>query len=616
MTTLDELARAHGIALSYSAPKGRVRVPAATKRRLLASLGIEASKRSEASAVSVDAPVMRTAGTARCFIPDWLEEGRAWGISLQLYELRSSRNWGIGDFADLEAVCRIAGRAGADFIGLNPLHAMFTAEPRKCSPFSPSNRSFLNPLYIAVDAVPGHGSEVVDTDRLARLRATDVVDYAGVAEVKLDILRRLFRRWRNGGGEGGWSASAFDAFCTNEGENLRRHALFEALSARMVAEGHGSGWKGWPAEYRDAGGAAVAEFAAANADDVSFHMWLQWIARLQLDAAQRTAREAGMRIGLYLDFAVGEAPDGSATWSNPHLVIADMSVGAPPDIFAEHGQNWGLAPLSPTGLAAGDFEHYRTLVSAAMRSAGALRIDHVMALWQLFFIPEGGTAADGAYVRYRIDRLVEVLAEESRTHRALVIGEDLGNVPRGFRTIMRNAAILSYRLLYFEQEEGVFRSPGDYARVALACLSTHDLPTLIGWWRGTDVALRQTHGLVDAETSRIHAEARRTERRNLLAAMVAAGTLRAEDASAEADGDYFEAIAVAAHRYVARSSSMLANARLADLVGEERATNLPGTVDSYPNWQLKLDVAVEDLADTSLFRAITAAMAAERPRLP
>ena len=548
--------------------------------------------------------ILHPAPSASCYLPEWLERGRAWGVSVQLYELRSDRDWGIGDYEDLGKLVTIAGEAGASFVGLNPLHALFLGEPNRRSPFSPSNRRFLNPLYIAVDKVDGFEKGMVDEAVLSKLRSARLVDYPGVAEVKLAALRQIWREQ---------PARIVDA-----DQQLRLHALFEALSLHMVGQGFGAGWLAWPEEFHDPASAAVAQFAAENADEINFQIWLQQICREQLGRAASVAADAGMRIGLYLDFAVGEAPDGSATWGDKNLAVRGVSVGAPPDVFTAEGQDWGLAPLSPEGLAADDFASYRGLMEAASRNAGALRIDHAMSLRQLFWIPKGAAPAEGIYVQYPLEGTIAALAEISQRQKLVVIGEDLGHVPEGFRDTMAEAAILSYRILYFEKSGSNFIAPKDWPLLALACLSTHDLPTLKGWWAGDDIKLRAEHELIEAASASAQRHVRVRERRNLLIALARAGLMskrlmRRLLAARRLDDADYAALALAAHRYIARTPSRLTAMRLADAVGEFHPTNLPGTSDEYPNWQRKLELTLEEVAESALFARLTAALRKERP---
>jgi 4-alpha-glucanotransferase len=610
---LQDLAARYAIQTEYEGIDGTMHhPPEATLERLLAAFGVAAGDE-PALRASLDvaparaAPEWQPEGARRCYLPGWLEDGRAWGVSAQLYQLRSARDWGIGDFADLAALARIAGAEGADFLGVNPLHAPLLAAPERCSPFSPSNRRFLNPLYIAVDRLAGFEPASVDAEDLEAARAGDLVDYAAVARLKLRALRRL---WAAGHRD----EAALARFRAAGGASLERHARFEAISAQMAAEGHGAGWDGWPEAWRDPDGAAVADFAREREDDVAFHAWLQFLADRQLGEARDAALEAGMRIGLYLDFAVGEVPDGSGTWAEREVTVPGIRIGAPPDYFAVSGQDWALAPLSPVTVAATEAATFRRLMEDATRRAGALRIDHAMALWQLFMIPEGATPAEGTYVRFPANRMLDALAEASHLNRTIVIGEDLGNVPRGFREAMDATAILSYRILLFERDEQGFIPPGRYPRNALVCLSTHDLPTFQGWWEGGDVTLRAQFGLIGAEAAQEQGAARGAERAQLLADLADAGLVEVDSAALDQGGAASEAVVVAVHQHLARAPSRLFAVRLDDVAGERQPVNLPGTVDEYPNWRRRLGLTLEELGGTPLWRDIAGALRAERPR--
>jgi 4-alpha-glucanotransferase len=613
MTSLEELAARYNIQRRYYTIDGReFHPPPETLRKLLAAFGVpadtEAAARASLAAAPTDGePELRAPAGVACHLPGWLEQGRAWGLAVQLYQLRSARNWGIGDFADLAALARMTAAEGADFVGLNPLHALFLADPLRRSPFSPSNRRFLNPIYIAVDQLPSFDPAWVPADALAAARGTEIVDYLAVTRLKLGALRKL---WQTAPGD----PEELARFRAAGGDALERHARFEAISARMAADGHGAGWSAWPAELQDPDSPAVARFASEHADDVGFHAWVQWLADRQLGETGAAALAAGMRIGLYLDFAVGEALDGSSTWSDRHVTVPGVRVGAPPDYFSAAGQDWELAPLSPVEMSASDAAPFRALVEAATRRAGALRIDHAMALWQLFLMPDGATPAEGTYVRFPVEAMITALAEASRANRTVIIGEDLGNVPEGFRDVMDAARILSYRILLFERDGTGFIAPSAYPRNALVCLSTHDLPTFQGWWRGDDVTLRAEHGLIGPEAAADQAAARDVERRNLLGDLVSAGLVTA-DAARRADLDPAPAaIVIAVHRHLARTPSRLFAVRLEDLAGERAPVNLPGTVDEYPNWRRKLSIALENLPGQPLWRQVGAALCAERPR--
>ena len=586
MTRLERLARQHGITTEYDHGP----VPAATLAAILRALGVDP----ESEPVRSAAAPARPAVAARCHLPDWLDRP-AWGVFCQLYELRSDRQWGIGDFADLAALARTCGAAGADFLGINPVHALFTADPGKCSPFSPSSRVALNPLYIAPDAL---GAERPD------LSEGELIDYGAVARAKLTALRAVFDAGTDAG---------FARFAGEAGPDLTRHALFEAASHHLSGA-YGASWSGWPEAWRDPGSAEVRAFAGDHEADVRFHLWLQYVARGQLAEAQAAATGAGMRLGLYLDLAVGEDPGGSATWgvaAGRGHTLPGLTVGAPPDVFAAEGQGWGLAAPSPSALRETDYAPFRTMIEAQLKDAGALRIDHAMALRQLFLIPEGARPLEGAHLAYPMAELVEALAQASRANEAVVIGEDLGWVPDGFRDEMAEARILSYRIMIFEQSKAGFRAPEDYPELALACLSTHDLPILSAWWAGEDIDLRETHGLVSQGDSVAHRAHRDWERRAMLDALSDAGLMARPDPVPERMP---EALPEALHRFVARTPSVLTALRLADAVGPEMQTNVPGTTDAHPNWRVRGTVPVADIPDHPVFRALTRALAEERPK--
>jgi len=624
-TPLDRLSEAYGLQRSYVDVTGTLHVPSDTvKRALLQAMGVdvedeEAIARSLADAPPRIAPGIASPPGVQCYQPGWMETGRAWGVTCQLYGLRSRRNQGIGDFEDLAVLGERVAKDGGDFIGINPVHALFTAEPDRCSPFSPSNRRFLNPIYIALDTVPGVPTPTaLDDAALTRARAGTHVDYRAVAILKLCALREI---WRTQGGQLGQPKAKvdFEVFVAAGGEALRRHAIFETLSHHMVASGRGSGWHDWPEKYQDVRSDAVARFAAENDNDVRFHLWLQWIADVQLARAHDRARSAGMRIGLYLDFATGTAPDGSATWSDPDLVVAGATMGAPPDGFFPGGQNWGLAPMSPAALRARDIAPLRNVLEAATRHAGAIRIDHAMGLHRLFWIPQGLGAGDGCYVLYPMADMLRAVAEASVAQQAVIIGEDLGTVPPGFPAAMQAARMLSSRVLYFEWARGSFRARGSYPRNAFISVSTHDLPPLAAWWHAGDVALFQSLGVIDAVEARRATRQRNADRRKLVERlrrdlpkrlMPSALHARAKEASDR----FTQETAVAVHAFLARTPSLLFGIQFEDLCGADMPVNVPGTWKEYPNWQLRARATINDAPESPLWTAIVEAVARERMR--
>ncbi|MDH6169175.1 (1-_4)-alpha-D-glucan 1-alpha-D-glucosylmutase [Variovorax boronicumulans] len=577
--------------------------------------------------------VLATPG--RCYRPPAVRDGgRVWGTAVQLYSLRSPRNWGIGDFSDLEDLAVRMAAQGADIIGLNPLHALFASTPSNASPYSPSSRQQLNVLYIDVEAVDGFADcapareRVHSPDfqaRLAALRATPLVDYAGVAAAKFEVLGLLFADFcaRHLPTEGAPSEAgrAFLAFVAERGEALRQHALFETLQAHFLAtEGGAAGawdWHAWPAACRDPYSAEVTAFAVAHAQRVQFHQYLQWLAHRQLMRAAARCEALGMGVGLYVDLAVSVDRAGSDTWGAQQVFAEGASVGAPPDEFNPAGQGWGLPPLRPDRLRADGYRFFIETLRAGMRGAGALRIDHVMGLMRLFWIPEGRSAREGAYVYYPLDEMLAIVAIESHRHRCMVVGEDLGTVEDAVRDALAKADVLSYRLLYFEKgHDGRFSPPDSYPQAALVAISTHDLATFAGWWTAEDLRGRLALDLFpDLAVFDKQLMDRAQERIELMQALQQAGLVSREEV-AEAAGLALPSVRIveAAHAFLAAAPSALMMVQLEDVAGVVPQANLPGTVDEHPNWRRKLPEPVAALAAGERMRALGEALRAARPR--
>lgn len=584
-SALDAAARAAGLVLDrpgeFAAP-----VPAETKRVLTDILGPMTKTPSP-----VDGPA---------YVPAAVDQARVFGVTLQLYQLRSPRNLGIGDLGDLIDLLPYFAEAGADFVGLNPLHALFTADPERASPFAPSDRAFLNPLIIALDRVTGFRPRM--TDGRAVPDADLMVDYAAVAPLKLAILREVYAAWLEAADEVERAAHA--RFMVEGGEALDSFATFEALSHAMTAKGLGAGTAQWPASLKTRKASGVAAFAQEHRGEIAFHAWLQFVADRQLGEVQHAAQAAGMRVGLYLDLAVGTAPDGHATWADPELTVEGITVGAPPDLFSAEGQSWGLAPLSPAVLAERDYAPYRALLSAVMRHAGAVRIDHAMGLERLWLVPAGKSAKEGAYVRQ--PGLVDELVAATHKHKTLAIGEDLGIVPPGFRDRMSARRIFSMRIMMFEADAHGMIRPARYPQDALACLSTHDFAPLEAFWDGDDVSIRVSLGALSEENAAAELAFRHSLKSHLMALCGLPPRLAAEPLG--------EAGLVAYHRAVARTACRMMAVRLEDVLGGRRLVNLPGTDREHPNWRHTLPVTVDEITESSRLAAVLRAVAQERPR--
>lgn len=559
---------------------------------------------------------------AQCWLPEGLSQGaRWWGITAQMYALRSERSWGIGDFTDLARCVAVAAAQGAAFVGVSPLHALRPGQPEAASPYSPSSRVALNVLHIDVTGVPEYlhcqatQALVADPAFQARLQSAQqsaTVDYTAVTALKeaaLPLLWKTFQQtaWRGDAARG----AAFDQFCRDQATTLGPHARFEAIQTALQAQDASVwGWPAWPEPLRDPNSPAVQAFLQERADAVNYRFWLQWVAHAQLEQAGATAR-ALMPIGLYCDLAVGAADGGADTWADQALYARGMNVGAPPDPLSTQGQDWGLPPVNPVALTAAQYQPFRRLLAAVMRPAGALRMDHAMALMRLFWTgPAGGT-----YVSYPLQALLAVLAIESHRHRCMVIGEDLGNVAPQMRQAMAENALLSYRPLIFERlEDGAFRPTAQWPVAALAVVSTHDLPTLAGFWSGADLAVQQQLGWLRDDAYLQALLARGQDRTRLLAALAGEGLLPdGITLDPQSAPEMTPALAAAVHRLLARTPCQLVGVQLEDLLGQREQPNVPGTTDSvHANWRQRMAVPLQDLATAPFFAAITSAVRNER----
>jgi 4-alpha-glucanotransferase len=552
----------------------------------------------------------------RCVTPDdLLGGGSAFGLVANLYTVRSASNWGIGDFSDLGTLAEWGASVGAEFVGVNPLHALLN-RGADVSPYSPVSRLFRNPIYIDVAAVPelalipevaGRIGSTEMTSQLDALRASPAVRYEQVMGVKglaLDALHRVFVQRVKGSGDA--RDRAYREFVARRGEPLTRFATWMAIAEQSA---NGADWRQWPNDLRDARGAAVRRFAGEHAQRIGYHTWLQFEADRQLEVAATRAADAGMRIGLYQDLAIGTSPAGADTWAFPELFVQGASIGAPPDPYSATGQNWGLPPLDPRAMRPNRYGYFIDLVRSGFRHAGALRIDHVMGLFRLFWIPEGKTGVDGAYVRYPSTDLLGIVALESARRNALVVGEDLGTVPRDVPPTLEKWGVLSSKVLYFERNRrGAFKPAERYPRLALATANTHDMPTIAGFWEGRDIEVRSDVGLIaseaDAERAR---EDRETDRAALLRRLRAEKLIprgQAPETPAELRG--------AVHAFLCRTPSQLVGLSLDDLAGEVEPVNVPGVgADKYPSWTRKMRL---DLATITASDDVRTALRCERSR--
>jgi 4-alpha-glucanotransferase len=527
-----------------------------------------------------------------CFLPEAFAGGtrRLWGLSTHIYTLRSARNGGIGDFGDLRDLATLAGEAGASTIATNPFHTLFPNHPGAASPYSPSSRLFLNPIYIAVDAAPGADAANLSASEIAAVRADPLVDYAAVWAAKGAGFEALYTAFQNAIAASSMNGGVeeFRRFVAEGGQALNRFAAFSAFEEQYP----GKPWPQWPETIRTPENASVQAAISGRADRVGFHLYLQYLADRQLRAAAEAARHAGMGIGILRDLALGANPDGADNWARREIFVQGLRCGAPPDEFNPHGQEWGVLPLDPLRLRR-DYEPFAAILRANMRHAGGLRIDHIIGMQHQFLVPLGGHPAQGCYLRFPLDDVFAILALESHRNACMVIGEDLGTVPPGLRDRMADVGVLGSSILYFEKTQSGFRAPSDYRVKTAACAATHDLPTLAGYWEGRDVALRLELGIATETEAENGRREREEERRLLFQALKDKGLV-----------DHGEALPVtmtqsllnAIHAYIASSAAALFLAQLDDLSGEKDPINVPGTVDLYPNWRRKLHHALDDPA--------------------
>jgi 4-alpha-glucanotransferase len=535
----------------------------------------------DASSVTEEATLI--VAPSRAFGGDF---DRCWLLAIQLYGIRSARNWGIGDFTDLEGLIKLAADLGAGGVGLNPLHALFDDRPGDCSPYSPNSRLFLNALYIDVGKLPGAQPE--SSDGIDRLRAGDVVNYAAVARLKWQALRSAFAKFKTQAGQ----QRDFEKFRAERGALLSRFACFEALRHKFNKP-----WWEWPEQWRQPDQASCAELRnGPESAEIEFVEFVQWVADRQLRACRDLAAKLGMKVGLYLDVAVGVQSDGFDAWNEQAAISRHLAVGAPPDPLNTAGQNWGLAGFNAAGLKIKSFEPYREMLRASMRYAGAIRLDHVLGLKRLYLVPHGFAANNGAYVQMPFEALLATTAQESVAHRCVVIGEDLGTVPEGFREQMADWGIWSYQVMMFERDDhGSFRGVDHYSANALVTFNTHDLSTYAGWRSFSDLKLKRSLGIDPGESddARWHAL-------KMLNDILRHHAI---------DGDDLYAVA----GFLARTKSRLLTISLEDLLGVIDQPNIPGTVDEHPNWRRRLPLTADEIAAAVDVPTLKAAMNGRTP---
>lgn len=556
-----------------------------------------------------------------CYLPPSLERGKIWGVSANLYAIRSASNCGVGDLRDLGLLVRAVAGHGAGFVGINPLHSIPNRPPFGISPYSPISRLFKNYLYLSLEDIPDVAECPVCREMMKSAlwqsqvntqRFAERINYEAVAALKVPVLSQAFEHFYDQhylpGSERG---AAFGRFVAEQGSMLEGYATFFALWKVMHAEKGCFTWQEWPEEYRNPFSPAVAAFRKENERLVHYFMYIQWLLESQHESAAAMARECGMPIGLYHDLAIGSIGNGSDVWMAQDLFASGIDVGAPLDDFNPTGQNWGFPPLLPERLRETGYAYFIETIRRNMRHAGAIRIDHALGLFRLFWIPRGELPLQGAYVRCHAEEMIRIIALESVRNNTVVIAEDLGTFGDGMREMLQSFRMLSFRLLYFERyyPDLWFRSPEDYPEMAISAVTTHDLPTLGGFWVGSDIDLKEQLNLFpNPERIAQYRADRLGDRTRLVRVLKQRGLVRQDYPEAPEELPMLTPeLSLAIYAYLAQSRSKLLNVMLDDVVGSLRQMNLPGTVDEYPNWVQKMPVPLEEIADLPWLRQLAEA---------
>lgn len=550
-----------------------------------------------------------------CYIPTELEKGRKfWGLSLNLYSIRSSLNWGCGDFKDLARIVTWLSELKANFVAINPLHALLNKRPYDISPYSPVSRLYKNLIYLDLEGIP----DVIESkkaqtaikkkelrDNLKALRDSDYIDYEAIAALKEKILRYAFeffyefhykkdtQRGRN-----------FDDYISKEKEHLQVFALFCALSKRNGL----TGWETWSKGFQNPTSSEVSSFLLENGKEILFYCYIQWLIDSQIkDLAEHTNNS--MSLGLVFDLAIGSISSGSDAWNYQDTFASGINVGAPPDDFNPAGQDWGFPPLIPERLKETGYEFFIQTIRKTIKYAGALRIDHALGMFRLFWIPEGSLPSEGAYVKYPSEDLLRIIALESVRNKTLIIAEDLGTVGENVHDRLKEFNMLSYKLLYFERNypDPSFTPPERYAQRALCAVTTHDLATIHGFWAHHDIELKKLLGLYVSEEKYLgHTIERKRDKELLLKALVQQGIFPEEVSSENlAHAPMSDELCLGIYEYLARTPCMLVSVSLDDMLGVQRQQNLPGVVDLYPCWRQKLSVKLDEITSDIRFSALS-----------
>ena len=558
-----------------------------------------------------------------CYSPQEASKDKMWGYAAQLYSLTSEDNLGMGDFGDLAKLVEKSAKQNASAIGLNPLHPLYQNNPAHRSPYSPTSRCFLNTLYIDLKQVPNFltceaaqlrfNSEEIQ-NKIAYAKQTELIDYPAVADVKFEILKLLFQDIDNLSPA---EITEFNDFKATQGEELIQLATFEALYEHFrQTDENAYGWPDWPVAFQAPDSAEVKAFQQAQSSRINYFCYVQWLAHRQLKSIANQAKSSGMPIGLYLDLAVGCDGSGVDVWADKDVYVAGAAVGAPPDAMNTIGQDWGLTPINPVALQKQGYQPLVKALRSNMQYAGALRIDHILGLMRQYWVAPGMRADEGVYITFPLADILRIIALESRRNSCVVIGEDLGTVPEGFGEIMASAGLLSYKVLFFERwESGFFMRPELYPAQSMVTISTHDLPTLTGWWIGKDLEWRQKLSLYpNEEMGQNERDSRIIDRQLLIDALVDLNVIDISEAPTQAPAKMNRELSLSVQKYMAKAPSHIQLIPLEDALEIVEQVNIPGTIDEHPNWLQKLPVTIEEFDKTSSVNDLANAMNQARPR--
>lgn len=558
-----------------------------------------------------------------CYSPQEASSDKMWGYAAQLYSLTSADNLGMGDFGDLAKLVEKSAAQQASAIGLNPLHPLYQNNPAHRSPYSPTSRCFLNTLYIDVKQIPNFAScqaaqkrfnsEEVQ-NKIAYAKQTDLIDYPAVADIKFDIIELLYQDFITVKPN---ETAEFNDFIASQGEDLLQLATFEALYEHFrKTDFNAYGWTNWPTAFQSPNSDEVKAFQQQHATRINYFCFVQWLAHRQLKSIANKTTELGMPIGLYLDLAVGCDGSGVDVWSDKDVYVAGAAVGAPPDAMNTIGQDWGLTPINPVALQKQGYQPLVKALRSNMQYAGALRIDHILGLMRQYWVAPGMKADEGVYITFPLEDILRIIALESRRNNCVVIGEDLGTVPDGFGEIMARAGLLSYKVLFFERwDSGFFMRPELYPAQSMVTVSTHDLPTLAGWWTGKDLEWRQKLSLYPNEVmGQNERNSRIEDRKLLLDALDDLNVIDMSKAPLQAPAKMNRELSLGVQTYMAQAPSHIQLIPLEDALEMVEQVNIPGTIDEHPNWLQKLPVTLEEFDNTDSVTDLAAAMQIARPR--